>query len=133
MAHNALAPLALVLSLLLSVVLHTHAGDIAVYWGQNKDEGTLADACNSGNYKYVIIGFLATFGNNQTPLINLAGHCDPTTNECTSLSGDIKNCQSQGIKVLLSLGGGAGSYYLSSADDARQVYNLLVQSLWFTC
>lgn len=126
MAHKALVPLAL-LSLLLSALLPTsHAGSLAVYWGQNKDEGSLADACNSGNYNYVIIGFLATFGNNQTPLINLAGHCDPNTNECTSFSGDIKNCQNQGIKVLLSIGGGAGSYYLSSADDARQVHDLVI-------
>ncbi|GMN42998.1 hypothetical protein TIFTF001_012205 [Ficus carica] len=66
------------------------AGTITVYWGQN-----------------------------DPTLINLAGHCDPTTNGCTGLSSDIKACQSQGIKVLLSIGGGAGSYYLSSADDAR--------------
>ncbi|GMN28409.1 hypothetical protein TIFTF001_041170 [Ficus carica] len=54
-----------------------------------------------------------------TPLINLAGHCDPTNNGCAFLTSDIKACHSQGIKVLLSIGGGAGSYYLSSADDAR--------------
>lgn len=120
--NNALVSLSL-LSLMLSVLLHTsHAGSVAVYWGQNKDEGTLAEACNSGNYKFVIIGFLATFGNNQTPLLNLADHCDPNSNGCTSLSADINNCKSNGIKVMLSLGGGAGSYYLSSADEARQVY-----------
>ncbi|XP_027336471.1 acidic endochitinase-like [Abrus precatorius] len=126
MAHKALAPLAL-LSLLLSVLLHTsYAGNIAVYWGQKHDEGSLADACNSGNYNYVIIGFLATFGNNQTPLLNLAGHCDPNNNGCASLSSDINNCKNKGIKVMLSLGGGAGSYDLSSADDARNV----AQYLW---
>ncbi|KAJ1381408.1 Glycoside hydrolase family 18, catalytic domain [Sesbania bispinosa] len=126
MAQKALASLAL-LSILLSVLLHTsNAGSIAVYWGQNKDEGTLADTCNSGNYNYVIIAFLATFGDNKTPLLNLAGHCDPSSNGCTSLSNDINNCQSQGIKVMLSLGGGAGGYFLSSADDARQV----AQYLW---
>ncbi|KAJ1429546.1 Glycoside hydrolase family 18, catalytic domain [Sesbania bispinosa] len=126
MAQKSLASLAL-LSLLLSVLLHTsNAGSIAVYWGQNKDEGTLADTCNSGNYNYVIIAFLATFGNNITPLLNLAGHCDPSSNGCTSLSNDINTCQGQGIKVMLSLGGGSGGYFLSSADDARQV----AQYLW---
>ncbi|MBA0865457.1 hypothetical protein Goshw_012372 [Gossypium schwendimanii] len=53
-------------------------------------------------------------------MINLAGHCDPYSNGCTDLSSDIKSCQAQGIKVILSLGGGAGSYYLASSGDARQ-------------
>ncbi|KAK6135938.1 hypothetical protein DH2020_030321 [Rehmannia glutinosa] len=58
-------------------------------------------------------------------MINLAGHCDPTTNGCTGLSSDIKSCQAKGIKVMLSLGGAAGSYYLASAEDARQVATYL--------
>ena len=54
-------------------------------------------------------------------MINLDGHCDPYSNGCTGLSSDIKSCQAKGIKVMLSIGGGAGSYYLKSAEDARQV------------
>ena len=97
------------------------AGQIAIYWGQNGYEGTLAEACATNNYAYVIIAFLPTFGNGQTPMINLAGHCDPYSNGCTGLSSDIKSCQAKGIKVLLSLGGGAGSYYLASTQEAKQV------------
>lgn len=104
---------------------HSHAAGIAVYWGQNGGEGTLAEACNTRNYQYVNIAFLSTFGNGQTPQLNLAGHCDPNNNGCTGLSSDIKTCQDLGIKVLLSLGGGAGSYSLSSADDATQLANYL--------
>lgn len=59
------------------------------------------------------------------PMLNLAGHCDPYSNGCTGLSSDIKSCQAKGIKVLLSLGGGAGSYSLSSFEDARQVATYL--------
>ncbi|GLJ32421.1 hypothetical protein SUGI_0652380 [Cryptomeria japonica] len=44
--------------------------------------------------------------------------------EC-GLSSDIKACQSRGVKVLLSLGGGAGSYYLSSDADAKNVASYL--------
>ena len=95
------------------------SGMIIVYWGQNGNEGSLAQTCATGNYGIVNIAFLTTFGNGQTPLINLPGHCDPTTNGCTGLSSDIKACQSKGIKVMLSIGGGAGSYNLSSAKDAR--------------
>ncbi|KAG1367719.1 acidic endochitinase [Cocos nucifera] len=120
MATNLLLPL-----LLLALVAGSHAGSIAVYWGQNGNEGTLADTCSTGLYAYVNLAFLTTFGNGQTPVLNLAGHCDPSAGTCTSLSSDIQSCQSQGIKVLLSLGGASGSYSLSSADDAQSVANYL--------
>uniref|UniRef100_A0ACD5W2S7 Uncharacterized protein n=1 Tax=Avena sativa TaxID=4498 RepID=A0ACD5W2S7_AVESA len=94
---------------------------IAVYWGQNGNEGTLADACSSGLYAYVMVSFLSTFGKGQTPVLNLAGHCDPSLGDCKALSSDIATCQSVGVKVLLSLGGGAGSYGLSSTEDAQNV------------
>ncbi|KAK4415642.1 Acidic endochitinase [Sesamum alatum] len=101
------------------------AGKISIYWGQNGNEGTLAETCATGNYDFVNLAFLATFGNGQTPMINLAGHCDPTVNGCTGLSSDIKSCQAKGVKVMLSIGGAAGSYYLTSTQDARQVATYL--------
>lgn len=103
----------------------SHGSQIAIYWGQNGDEGSLADTCNSGNYGIVILAFLSSFGNGQTPVLNLAGHCNPATN-CNTLSSEIATCQQAGIKVLLSLGGGAGGYSLSSTDDA----NNLADYLW---
>ncbi|TQD82139.1 hypothetical protein C1H46_032306 [Malus baccata] len=117
--------LALLISVSLSIQFGAEAAGIAIYWGQNGNEGTLEETCATGNYEYVIIAFLPTFGNGQTPVINLAGHCDPYTNGCTGLSSDIKSCQSKGIKVILSIGGGAGSYYLTSKEDARQVATYL--------
>ncbi|CAN6568234.1 hypothetical protein ACFX13_000822 [Malus domestica] len=117
--------LALLISVSLSIQFGAEAAGIAIYWGQNGNEGTLEETCATGNYEYVIIAFLPTFGNGQTPMINLAGHCDPYTNGCTGLSSDIKSCQSKGIKVILSIGGGAGSYYLTSKEDARQVATYL--------
>ncbi|XP_061375171.1 acidic endochitinase-like [Gastrolobium bilobum] len=119
------ASLLLVPLLLISLFKNSHAAGIAIYWGQNTQEGTLADTCNTGNYQFVNIAFLSTFGNGQTPQLNLAGHCDPRTNGCTGLSSDIKSCQDHGIKVFLSLGGGAGSYSLNSADEATQIANYL--------
>ncbi|GAV77372.1 Glyco_hydro_18 domain-containing protein, partial [Cephalotus follicularis] len=106
---------------LIVLVIGTDAGGIAIYWGQNENEGTLADTCSSGLYKYALIAFLPTFGNGQTPMINLAGHCDPYSDGCTGLSPNITYCQSLGIPVLLSIGGGAGSYYLDSPEDAQNV------------
>jgi len=98
-----------------------HAGDIAVYWGQNDGEVSLAETCASGNYKFVVIAFLPKFGKGQKPELNLAGHCDPSSGGCKGQSKDIHSCQRRGVKVLLSIGGAEGSYGLSSRGDARQV------------
>ncbi|KAG8390363.1 hypothetical protein BUALT_Bualt01G0075700 [Buddleja alternifolia] len=103
----------------------SQSAGISVYWGQNGGEDTLADTCATGLYQYVNIGFLTTFGNEQTPVLNLAGHCEPSLGTCTRFSNDIRACQARGIRVLLSIGGATGSYSLSSADDARQVANYL--------
>ncbi|XP_044503845.1 hevamine-A-like [Mangifera indica] len=111
--------------LLLLLAVGSNAGGIAVYWGQNGNEGTLRETCATGNYDSVILAFLATFGNGQTPMINLAGHCDPYSNGCTGLSSDIESCQAEGVKVILSLGGAAGSYSLTSTADARSVATYL--------
>lgn len=116
------------LFLLMAVCLlrSSRAAGIATYWGQNGNEGSLADKCATGNYQFVNIAFLTTFGSGQTPVLNLAGPCDPGSNSsCTFLSNDIRACQNQGVKVLLSIGGGVGSYAITSVDDAREVSNYL--------
>uniref|UniRef100_A0ACD5VX38 Uncharacterized protein n=1 Tax=Avena sativa TaxID=4498 RepID=A0ACD5VX38_AVESA len=101
------------------------AGSIAIYWGQNGNEDSLAETCATGNFKFVNVAFLYTFGMGQTPLLNLAGHCDPASNGCTFLAAQVKSCQSRGVKVLLSIGGGVGSYGLSSVADAKNVSRYL--------
>ncbi|KAJ7974104.1 Acidic endochitinase [Quillaja saponaria] len=72
----------LLLSLLLIISLFTsYSAGIAIYWGQFTAEDTLANTCATGNYQFVNIAFLSQFGNGlQTPVLNLAGHCDPRTN-----------------------------------------------------
>ncbi|KAJ4843626.1 hypothetical protein Tsubulata_049807 [Turnera subulata] len=108
----------------LMLVMGSNAGGIAIYWGQNGNEGTLAETCATGNYEFVNIAFLSTFGGGQKPVMNLAGHCDPSSNGCTGLSSNITSCQAKGIKVMLSIGGG-GNRSLNSPDDARQVVTYL--------
>ncbi|KAF3944715.1 hypothetical protein CMV_028836 [Castanea mollissima] len=125
MASNPSSSIPFLLSVVLILVVGANACGIAIYWGQNGNESSLAETCATGKYAFVNIAFLPTFGNGQNPQINLAGHCDPTTNGCTRFSSEIQSCQSRGIKVLLSIGGGAGSYSLSSTDDARQVATYL--------
>ncbi|XP_019190792.1 PREDICTED: acidic endochitinase-like [Ipomoea nil] len=100
-------------------------GEIAIYWGQHTDEGSLFQTCaETNNYNIVNIAFLAMFGHGTTPVLNLAGHCGPPNNPCKLLSDEIRYCKSKDIKVLLSLYGGGG--YLSSDDDAKN----LAQHLW---
>ncbi|KAI3458062.1 hypothetical protein Pfo_014725 [Paulownia fortunei] len=112
----------LLLSLLLFSLLHTSAaGGIAVYWGQNGNEGTLAETCATGRFSYINIAFLYKFGGGQTPELNLAGHCNPAANSCRVVSDGIRACQSRDIKVMLSIGGGVGNYSLSSREDARDL------------
>ncbi|KAG1355380.1 putative Hevamine-A [Cocos nucifera] len=87
------------LFLILSLVLsHSDAGRIAIYWGQNGNEGTLAETCATGDYAFVNLAFLCTCGAGNPPQLNLAGHCDPYSNGCTGLSDDIKSCQAEGVK-----------------------------------
>ncbi|KAK9672554.1 hypothetical protein RND81_12G108100 [Saponaria officinalis] len=69
--------------------------------------------------RYVNLAFLNIFGEGQVPSLNLAGHCDPTSGGCVGMSDDFKFCQSQGIKVMLSLGGGVGNYSFFSKNDAK--------------
>ncbi|XP_071711173.1 hevamine-A-like [Rutidosis leptorrhynchoides] len=104
-----------------TAIYASKTGGIAVYWGQNGNEGTLADTCATGKFPYVILSFLNVFGNGSAPQLNLAGHCDPASGGCVSLTNDIRSCQKQGVKLMLSIGGGIGTYSLSSKLDARNV------------
>nr|ABM68631.1 yieldin-like protein [Pisum sativum] len=101
----------------------TDAG-IAIYWGQNLEDGTLSLTCDTGNYKIVLLAFLNVFGSGIPPSWNFAGHCGDWS-PCTKLEPEIKYCQQKGIKVLLSIGGASGTYSLSSPDDAKDVGDYL--------
>ncbi|TXG71087.1 hypothetical protein EZV62_006022 [Acer yangbiense] len=87
----------LVLSL---VVAAAHGGGIAIYWGQNGNEGTLTETCATGKYTHVNIAFLNKFGGGQTPELNLAGHCNPATGACRVVSAAVDSCQRRGIKTV---------------------------------
>ncbi|KAL5989268.1 hypothetical protein ACLOJK_010158 [Asimina triloba] len=107
----------------------SNAGKIAIYWGQNGNEGTLAKTYATGNYGFVNIAFLPTFGNDPIPMINLAGHCDPSdANGCSGLSKDIRAYEAKGIEVMLSIGD------LNSARDAREIsLRILLRGHSSTC
>ncbi|KAL3653589.1 hypothetical protein CASFOL_003270 [Castilleja foliolosa] len=113
----------------LLLLLHTAAahrhGNISIYWGQNGFESRLNETCATGRYSFVNIAFLNVFGAGQTPQLNLAGHCTPASQNCVFLADEIKYCQSKKVKVLLSIGGGIGTYNLTSDTDADNVAEYL--------
>ncbi|KAL3725614.1 hypothetical protein ACJRO7_030616 [Eucalyptus globulus] len=103
MQYRAAVVFPFVLQVALALAIGCDAGGIAIYW------------------EFANIDFLATFGNGRPPTMNLAGHCDPNSHGCTGLSADIKSRQAKGIKLMLSIGGAAGSYSLASPIDAQKV------------
>ncbi|KAL3524358.1 hypothetical protein ACH5RR_017192 [Cinchona calisaya] len=100
-------------------------GGIAIYWGQNGNEGTITETCATGRFSYFNLAFLVKFGNDKNPEINLPGRCNPATNGCKIISDGIRYCQKRGIKVMLSLGGGIGNYSLASKEMPKTCH--------FTC
>ncbi|KAK7391143.1 hypothetical protein VNO78_19548 [Psophocarpus tetragonolobus] len=119
--------LTLTLSLLCFLTLSlANNGKIAVYWGQDAEDGSLKSTCESGNYNIVFISFLNTFGCRRNPTLNLDAHCGPNMDKpCTILSSETEVCQNKGVKVLLALGGQTPTYSLCSASDAKVVATYL--------
>ncbi|VAH21694.1 unnamed protein product [Triticum turgidum subsp. durum] len=97
-------------------------GNVFVFWGRNKDEGSLRETCDTGRYTFttVIISFLDVFGNGRYHL-DLSGH------DVSAVGADIKHCQSTGKLIFLSIGGFGGQYSLptrrSAADVADYLWN----------
>ncbi|KAG2611214.1 xylanase inhibitor protein 1-like [Panicum virgatum] len=95
--------------------------DLTVFWGRNKDEGSLREACDTGTYTTVIISFLSVFGHGSYYSADLSGH------DASAVGADIKHCQAaNNVTVLLSIGGNGDQYSLPTAKAARD----LADHLW---
>ncbi|KIN07799.1 glycoside hydrolase family 18 protein [Oidiodendron maius Zn] len=106
------------------------AGLNVVYWGQDDSEKSLGAYCASGQgIDVIVLAFLSTFGNGNTPSGDFGNECDVASNgdgSCNTLAKDITTCKGKGIKVLISAGGWGANYDLSSKNDADGV----AWSLW---
>ncbi|TVU24485.1 hypothetical protein EJB05_26927, partial [Eragrostis curvula] len=110
----------LLLALLVSIQLTSglaayRRADVAVYWGRNKDEGTLREACDTGEYTTVIISFLVAFGHGKYTL-DLSGH------DIAGVGDDINYCKSKGIMLTAGLAayqvaGGVTVYWGRNRDE----------------
>jgi chitinase len=78
----------------------------------------------------VVLSFLSAFGNGQTIASGNIGPCSISSfgepQGCEELALDIQACQNHSIPVIISLGGGRGSYSLESQSEAE----LIGQNLW---
>ncbi|KQJ87108.1 xylanase inhibitor protein 1 [Brachypodium distachyon] len=96
-------------------------GQVSVFWGRNKAEGSLREACDAGTYTMVIISFLDVFGHGGYHL-DISGH------DVAAMNADIKYCQFKGVPVSLSLGGFGSSYSLPSSKAALDLFDYLWNS-----
>jgi len=76
-------PLALALVLLSCIAATAMAkrtGELTVFWGRNKAEGTLRAACDTGLYNTVIISFFSVFGHGRYwPTVSQIAFFSPRT------------------------------------------------------
>lgn len=106
------------------------AFEVAAYWGQNSGypatpQTALKDYCDSNTADIVVVSFI----NKINPLnINLANICgtefDSGLLHCPSVGDDIAYCQSQGKKVLLSVGGATGAKFASDKEATEFATNV---------
>ena len=106
------------------------AFEVAAYWGQNSGypatpQTALKDYCDSNTADIIVVSFI----NKINPLnINLANICgtefDSGLLHCPSVGDDISYCQSQGKKVLLSVGGATGAKFASDKEATEFATNV---------
>nr|AXF92897.1 xylanase inhibitor protein [Oryza sativa Japonica Group]AXF92898.1 xylanase inhibitor protein [Oryza sativa Japonica Group] len=124
--HAALLSLAVVLlfaGLAAASPTSQNTGDTVIFWGRNKDEGSLREACDTGLYTTVIISFLSAFGYKPGYYkVDISGH------PVSAVGPDIKYCQSKGILILLAIGGQGGEYSLPTPQAAVE----LNDHLWYS-
>ena len=110
-----------------------------MYWGQNGggtiENNDLSAYCSSGaGIDILVLSFLYQFGNGQNiPGGTIGQSCYIASSSgegqnCDALSSAIATCQANGVKIILSLGGAAGSYSLQSQAEAEQIGQYLWDS-----
>ena len=118
--------------------------NVAVYYGQSDQTSAvqLTTICADPNVDIVTLAFLTTFfGPGGWPTLNIGPNCSPPTSaqsqagasgllDCVDdgFAAQVTQCQADGKKVLLSLGGAPGysDTTITSAGQAQE----LAQTLW---
>lgn len=107
---------------------------VVVYWGQNSENNDLSAYCGSSSgIDVLVLSFLYEYGNGiNIPAGVIGNSCSVGTtgegSQCDELASQIATCQAAGVKIILSLGGAAGSYSLQSQAEAEQIGQYLWDS-----
>jgi len=140
-SYAALAGLGLLVTAASAAPVVSRSGDAStplnvVYWGQNGgntvENDDLSTYCQSDSgVDVVVLSFLNAWGNGQNIASGTIGQsCSISSSGegqgCDSLAKSIDTCKSNGVKVLLSLGGAVGAYSLQSQQEAETIG----QNLW---
>lgn len=114
------------------------AGQNVVYWGQNGggtvENNDLTTYCeDNAGIDIIVLAFLYEYGNGDTiPSGTIGQSCFIATSgegqDCDALATAIQTCQNNGVKIILSLGGAAGSYTLASDTEAETIGQYLWDS-----
>jgi chitinase len=114
--------------------LSSFPGGTAIYWGQTaagSSEKDLMEYCSpAAGVDIVVLAFLYQYGNGNVIPAGQIGECvvnaQGEPQSCDSIATAISTCRSNGIKVILSLGGANGGYSLQSVAEAQTIG----QNLW---
>ncbi len=117
-------------------------GNVAVYYGQSDmtTQVPLSTVCDDPNVDIIILAFvIISFTPGGWPTLNLGPLCSSATTaqlqagaagllDCTSNSFStlIRQCQANGKKILLSLGGATAEFEITDDNLAEE----LAQTLW---
>jgi chitinase len=115
---------------LLSSRQHSGAQNV-VYWGQNGgnviENNDLSTYCKpDSGVDIVVLAFLNEWGNGNSVASGTIGQsCSISPSGeaqgCDDLASAIDTCKSNGVKVILSLGGAVGAYSLQSQEQAETI------------
>ncbi|KAI0409696.1 putative endochitinase CHI2 [Xylaria palmicola] len=102
-----------------------------VYWGQNGggtiENNDLSAYCTKeAGIDILVLSFLYQWGNGNTiPAGTIGQSCFISSSgegqNCDAVASAITKCQSNGVSIILSLGGASGAYSLSSSDEAKSI------------
>ena len=103
------------------------AGQNVVYWGAtNNESNDLTTYCSaSAGIDILVLSFLDVYGATGSMPSGVMGDCyvgtDGKPQLCDDLAAAISTCQAAGVKIIVSLGGYAGSYSVTSQDQATAI------------
>jgi chitinase len=92
--------------------------NVAIYWGQGPNQGTLASYCSNTDFNIIPVSFLVSI---KDAKVNV-GNADPT-----QVGKDIITCQGMGKTILLSIG---GETFTENALSSSDVATTAAKNVW---